>query len=74
MSILRLLALDGFLSVNKHLARILGLDAAVLLAELASAHNYFESQDQLTPEGMFFETVERINRIPHYQNTSRQKQ
>ena len=60
MSILRLLASDGFLSVNKHLARIVGLDAAVLLAELASAHNYFESREQLTADGMFFETVEHI--------------
>lgn len=60
MSILRLLALDGFLSVNKHLASVLGLDAAVLIAELASAHNFFESIDELTPEGMFIETVERI--------------
>lgn len=60
MSILRLLASDGFLSVNKHLARIVGLDAAVLLAELASAHNYFESREQLTANGMFFETVEHI--------------
>ena len=60
MSILRLLASDGFLSVNKHIARIVGLDAAVLLAELASAHNYFESREQLTADGMFFETVEHI--------------
>lgn len=59
MSILKLLASDGFLSVNKHIARIVGLDAAVLLAELASTYNYFESQDQLT-DGMFYETVERI--------------
>lgn len=60
MSILRLLASDGFLSVNKHIARIVGLDAAVLLAELASAHNYFENTEQLTTDGMFFETVDRI--------------
>ena len=59
MSVLKLLASDSFLSVNKNLARIVGLDAAVLLAELASTYNYFESQDQLT-DGMFYETVERI--------------
>lgn len=60
MSILKLLASDGFLSVNKHIARIVGLDAAVLLAELASSHNYFEVTEQLTDDGMFFETVDRI--------------
>ena len=59
MSILKLLASDSFLSVNKNLARIVGLDAAVLLAELASTYNYFEGQNQLT-DGMFYETVERI--------------
>lgn len=60
MGILKLLASDGFLSVNKHIARAVGLDAAVLLAELASTYNYFESVDQLTEDGMFYETVERI--------------
>lgn len=60
MGILKLLASDGFLSVNKHIARIVGLDAAVLLAELASTYNYFEDRDQLTEDGMFYETVERI--------------
>jgi len=60
MSILKLLASDGFLSVNKHIAQIVGLDAAVLLAELASSYNFFEAIEQLTPDGMFFETVERI--------------
>lgn len=60
MGILKLLASDGFLSVNKHIARIVGLDAAVLLAELASTYNYFEDREQLTEDGMFYETVERI--------------
>jgi len=60
MGILKLLAADGFLSVNKYLAKKLGLDAAVLLAELATAYNYFESAGLLTEDGMFYETVERI--------------
>lgn len=60
MSVLKFLAADGFLTVNKHLAKIVGLDAAVLMAELASTYNYYESTDQLTDDGMFFETVERI--------------
>ena len=60
MSVLKFLAADGFLTVNKHLAKIVGLDAAVLMAELASTYNYYESTDQLTDDGMFFETVERV--------------
>lgn len=60
MNVLKLLASDGFLSVNKHIARAVGLDAAVLLAELASSCNYYESADMLTEDGMFYETVEKI--------------
>lgn len=59
MSILKFLASDGFLTVNKHIARAVGLDAAVMLAELASSYNYFEMMGQLT-DGMFYETVEHI--------------
>ena len=60
MSILSLLASDGFLSVNKTIARAVGLDAAVVLAELASAYNYWEAKGELTEDGMFYETAERI--------------
>lgn len=59
MSILKFLASDGFLTVNKHIARAVGLDAAVMLAELASSYNYFEMMGQLT-DGMFYETVEHV--------------
>ena len=59
MSILKFLASDGFLTVNKHIARAVGLDAAVMLAELASSYNYFEMIGQLT-DGTFYETVEHV--------------
>lgn len=59
MSILKFLASDGFLTVNKHIARAVGLDAAVMLAELASSYNYFEMMGQLN-DGMFYETVEHV--------------
>lgn len=59
MSILKFLASDGFLTVNKHIARVVGIDAAVMLAELASTYNYFEMMGQLT-DGMFYETVEHV--------------
>lgn len=60
MSILKLLASDGFLSVNKYLASELGLDAALMLAELASTQNYMESKEMLDEDGMFFETADYI--------------
>ena len=58
--ILRLLANDGFLTVNKTMAREYGLDAAVLLAHRASVQIYWEERDGLDPDGMFFATAESI--------------
>ena len=60
MSALKLIASDSFLCINKCIAKAFGLDAAVLLAELASCYNYVEAQGGLTEDNMFFETVERI--------------
>lgn len=60
MSVLKLIASDSFLCINKCIAKAFGLDAAVLLAELASCYNYVEAQGGLTEDNMFFETVERI--------------
>jgi hypothetical protein len=41
------------------IAKKVGNDAAILLAELASSQVYFENNGMLT-DGMFFETVELI--------------
>jgi len=60
MSVLKLIASDSFLCINKNIAKAFGLDAAVMIAELATCYNYWESQDGLTEDGMFYETVERM--------------
>jgi len=57
--VLQLIASTNFLTVNMAIAKQVGNDAAILLAELASSQVYFEKQDMLT-DGMFFETVEQI--------------
>lgn len=59
-TILKLLASDGFITVNKHLIRVLGLEEAVLIGELASKYNYYENNNMLTPDGFFFATAEDI--------------
>ena len=56
---LQLIASSSFLTVNMAIAKRVGNDAAILLAELASSQVYFESNGMLT-DGMFFETVELI--------------
>lgn len=59
MNVLQLIASSSFLTVNMAIAKKVGNDAAILLAELASSQVYFENNGMLT-DGMFFETVELI--------------
>jgi hypothetical protein len=58
MSILKLIASNGFLTVNKFLAQKIGLNAAVLFADLAGANEYWRNKG----ETMFFRTREEITK------------
>lgn len=60
MSILNLLASNGFITVNKQIMRELGLEEAVLLGELCSEYVYWESQNKLTDDNMFFCSVNKL--------------
>lgn len=62
MAILKLLATDNFITVNRTLAAIVGLEAAVILGELASEYNYWRERDGLDEDGFFFSTVENLER------------
>lgn len=53
------LASDGFLMVNKKIARHTSLDAAALLGALISYEKYFDNRDQLD-NGWFFNTQDKI--------------
>ena len=57
---IQLVATSGFLTVNKVIAREVGLEAAALLGELASTQVYWEGRGELNEDGMFFETAEQI--------------
>ena len=59
-NILKLIASNASIITSKELARAFGLNAAVLLGELASKHNYWEAHNKLTEEGFFFATAEDI--------------
>lgn len=59
MNLLHLLANDGFICVNKHIIRKLGLVEAVLIGELASIYTYNENKGVLE-DGWFYATIERI--------------
>lgn len=68
MNVLQLVANKSFITVNKVIAQNFGLDAAVLLGELASTQVYWEEQGGLDSEGMFYQTCEQIT-----QNTTLSK-
>lgn len=59
-NILKLIASNAYIITSKELARVFGLNAAVLLGELASKHNYWEAHNKLTEDGFFFATAEDI--------------
>ena len=56
---MQLISTRNFITVNKDLIKLLGLEEAILLGELASEHDYWESQDKLE-DGYFYSTVENI--------------
>lgn len=57
---LNLIAQKNYISVNKTLIKTFGLTEAVILGELASEHDYWEEQEKLDDENMFFCTVTKL--------------
>lgn len=55
----KLLSSNGYITVNKHLIKLLGLHEAVLLGELCSEFDYWESEGKLV-EGSFYATRNNI--------------
>ena len=60
MGVMHLLTSNGFITVNKHLARTLGLDEAVIFGELCSKYDYREARGELGEDGYFYCTVEGL--------------
>ena len=69
-SISKLLSTDGYIQVNKALIKELGLHESILIGELCSEYNYWESKNQLV-DNMFYSTRENIENntglTEHYQ-------
>lgn len=59
MDIIDFLSNDGFIIVNKKIAKEIGLNESILLGELCSEYRYWRSQGKLE-EGWFFSTVENV--------------
>lgn len=60
MSLLKQLANSNYISVNKTLIKTVGLEEAILLGELCSEYDYWEEHNQLTEDGYFYATIEKI--------------
>ena len=58
-AILSLISSRGFIAVNKRLAQMYGLDEAIMLGELASEYEYWESRGEVE-DGYFYSTVENV--------------
>lgn len=62
MGILKLLASDNYITVNKTLIKELGLEEALIFGVLCSEQTYWESKNKLR-DGYFFCTVDKIEEL-----------
>lgn len=61
MGVIELLANDNYITVNKMIAKKIGLTEAVLLGELASEFKYWKNRNELTEDGFFYSTVDNVS-------------
>lgn len=59
MSVFGLIASSNFLIVNRDIMKAVGLDAAVMLSELASEEKYYEDNGMLD-NGYFYSTIQNV--------------
>ena len=60
MSLLKLIASDSFITVNKELIKKVGLEEAIILGELVSELDYWTKNKGLNEYGYFLSTIENI--------------
>ena len=61
MTILQLISTENFISVNKELIKLLGLEEAIILGELASEYEFWNRKGELD-QGFFYSTIENIEK------------
>ena len=59
MRILQLISTSNFITVNKDLIKVLGLEEAILLGELASEYDFWNNKNEIE-DGYFYSTIENI--------------
>ena len=76
MSVLKLLASDNYIPVNRDLIKIFGLEEAVILGELCNEYNYWEREDKLVDDMFYCSAVkleERTGLSEYQQRKALQK-
>lgn len=61
-SLIKLLANDSFIVVSREIARLVGLEAAVMLGELASEYNHHKGKGNIVDGGFFYSTLSNIEK------------
>ena len=56
----KLLCTNGFIQVNKALIKKFGLHEAIIIGELCAEYNYWDEQNKLEEDNMFYSTRENI--------------
>ncbi len=51
---------DAYLRVNKKIMRHVGIEAAIILADLISKEKYFDDKDRLDDDGFFYNVIENL--------------
>src|SRR5574344_447211 len=73
MRITDLLSNQGFIILNKQLAKEYGLYEAIMIGELAQEYNYFDDKGMLE-DGWFYSTIENVESATtlsaHHQRTA----
>lgn len=59
MSIIQLIASSNYITVNKSLVKLLGIEETIILGELASEYEYWSRREELQ-ENYFYSTIENI--------------
>lgn len=59
MGLVSMIASNNYIVVNKQLARVFGLEEAVILGELASEMEYWQQRGELK-DGYFYSTIENV--------------
>lgn len=60
MDLHNILSQEAFWTVNKAIAKIVGVESALLLSDLVSKEKYFRDKNQIDNEGYFYNTTENI--------------